>query len=133
MKRFAANARHRRHDARAAGTITLRLYANPYGVAWGARLPAYLTAESMDIEPQSYLMFIRNVRPGLKARTRIITSLRKRAMPARELVAETGLSYRSVLSHLNAMRRGRVVRKEGRRPYSWSLTGYGQQAVLNYV
>lgn len=90
-------------------------------------------AENPIFEPQSYLAFIRNVRPGLEARTRIITVLRSRARTAKGIAAETGLGYRSVLQHLKAMRRGRVVRQEGKRPYSWSLTGYGQQAVLSYI
>jgi len=90
-------------------------------------------AAHASIEPQSYLASIRNVQPGLKARTRIITSLRKRGLSARELAAETGLSYRSVLLHLNAMGRGMVVKKEGRRPYLWSLTDHGQQPILNYA
>ncbi|MEM3047263.1 MAG: winged helix-turn-helix domain-containing protein, partial [Candidatus Bathyarchaeia archaeon] len=88
-----------------------------------------VASETGGIEPQSYLAFIRNVRPGLKARTRIIASLRRGGRSAREVASETGLSYRSVLAHLNAMRRGRVVKREGKRPHSWSLTSYGQQPI----
>jgi predicted transcriptional regulator len=78
--------------------------------------------------PNSFLSERRNVRPGLVARTKIVLTLEKGVHNTRALVQETKLSYSSVRHHLHLLENERVVfRKE--KPYSWELTGSGQQRL----
>jgi len=80
--------------------------------------------------PKAFLVHKRNVARGLVARTRIISSLEEPWSTARMLGRKTGLSYSSVLYHLHSMEDEYIVAREGRRPYTWKLTGMGQKTLI---
>jgi predicted ArsR family transcriptional regulator len=81
--------------------------------------------------PKAFLSLRRNVRPGLVARTRIVLLLERRAFNAKTLAQETGLTYAAVLHHLHLLEVEDIVLRKGKRPYSWELTGAGQQRLTN--
>jgi len=81
--------------------------------------------------PKAFLSLRRNVRPGLVARTRILLLLEKRASNAKTLVQETGLAYAAVLHHLHLLEVEDIALRKGKKPYSWELTGAGQQRLTN--
>nr|MDO8133360.1 transcriptional regulator [Candidatus Njordarchaeum guaymaensis] len=81
--------------------------------------------------PKAYITTKRNVRPGLRTRTRIIKAIEKRATQVNKIATETGLSQGSITYHL------RILRKEGimmpmskRKPFTWKLTDFGQQKLI---
>jgi len=84
------------------------------------------------LHPKAYLKSKRNVRAGLISRTRILSALDKNAKPAAEISRETSLSYKCVLYHLLSMRKDRLVeRLTITKPFTWTLTPYGQQKLPN--
>ncbi|MHC1579252.1 MAG: helix-turn-helix domain-containing protein [Candidatus Alkanophagales archaeon] len=78
--------------------------------------------------PNAYLRLIRNVKGGLSARTKILNALRD-GMTAKEVAEASKLSYSSSLHHLRLLERERIVKREGKRPYRWRLTGLGQRVL----
>jgi len=91
-----------------------------------------MTEESLLKEtyhPKAYLTKKRNVRLGLRARTRIISVLEKGARSARAVAQETGLSYDVVRHHLLLLEPENIVVRRARRPFSCELTGAGQQIL----
>ena len=82
--------------------------------------------------PNAFLSRTRNIRPGLVARTKIVLLLEKEALNTRALVEQTRLSYSSVRYHLHLLENEKIIfsRKEDR-PYSWELTGVGQQRLTS--
>ena len=80
--------------------------------------------------PKAFLTLKRNVRPGLAARTQIISSLEKRACDAKNISKETGLSYTAVLYHLHLLEAENILSRRGKRSYIWQLTGAGQQRLI---
>ncbi|MFQ6080114.1 MAG: hypothetical protein ACE5OW_00395 [Candidatus Bathyarchaeia archaeon] len=81
--------------------------------------------------PKSFLALRRNVRPGLIARTRIVLLLERKASNAKTLAQGTGLTYAAVLHHLHLLEVEDIVLRKGKKPYSWELTGAGQQRLTN--
>ncbi len=81
--------------------------------------------------PKAFLSRRRNVRPGLVARTRIVALLERRSSNTKTLVQETGLTYVAVLHHLHLLEVEDIVLRKGKKPYSWELTGAGQQRLTN--
>ena len=87
----------------------------------------------MAYHPRAYLTHKRNVRPGLEARTKIITVLEARpGLTAAQIAAETGLSYSSVSLHLRSLEKEGIVARRGGRPYRWFLTGLGQARLTDF-
>lgn len=80
--------------------------------------------------PKAFLTLKRNVKPGLSARTQIISVLEKRALTAKKLTIETGLSYAAVLYHLHLLETERILNHRGSRSSVWELTGAGQQRLI---
>jgi len=78
---------------------------------------------------KAFLTHKRNVGRGLTARTKIISSLEEDSTTASILSEKTGSSYSSVLYHLHSMEDEHVVAREGRKPYTWKLTGIGQKTL----
>jgi DNA-binding transcriptional ArsR family regulator len=74
---------------------------------------------------------IRNVKSGLKARTRILDALDKRSSDAGTIAKETSLSYGVVMHHLRLLENEGTVSRKGNRPYSWLLTGLGQKRLVS--
>ena len=80
--------------------------------------------------PNAYLQHVRNVIAGLRARTRIILALEKNTNNAIFLAKVTSLSYSVVLHHLKLLESEDIVKRRGKRPYNWLLTGLGQKQLL---
>ncbi len=79
--------------------------------------------------PNAYLRDFRNNRLGLKARSIILNILEKGEMEAKAIAQQTGLPYRVVIHHLKLLERRSIVRKKGKRPLLWELTGIGQKRL----
>ena len=79
--------------------------------------------------PKSFLTFVRNLRPGLVARTRIVFRLEKEASDTKSLMNNTGLSYSGVLHHLRLLENEGIIVRNDKKPYIWELTGVGQQRL----
>ena len=82
--------------------------------------------------PKAFLSKKRNVRLGLTARTRVVQVLEKGESNIRVIANSANLSYNVVVHHLHLLEAERVVvRKSGKRPFLWELTGAGQQRLIN--
>jgi DNA-binding transcriptional ArsR family regulator len=81
--------------------------------------------------PNAYLSNIRNIKLGLKTRTKILNVLDKNPVDAKKLAKETGLSYMVVMHHLRLLAEEGVIKREGSKPYIWVLTGLGQKRLVN--
>lgn len=81
--------------------------------------------------PKAFLSQKRNVKLGLVARTRIIQALEKTSSNVRNIGNTAGLNYKVVLHHLRLLEAERVVTRRGNRPFTWELTGAGQQRLSN--
>lgn len=81
--------------------------------------------------PNAFLSERRNIRPGLVARTKIVLLLEKGSLNTRTLVQQAGLSYSSVRYHLRLLEAEKIISHKGNRPFSWELTGIGQQRLTN--
>ncbi len=71
---------------------------------------------------------------GLKARTKILELMEdmKRETTIKELSSMlAALSYRSILHHLHLLEGEKIVKRTGKRPYRWSLTGKGQRRIVH--
>lgn len=80
--------------------------------------------------PNAYLTGIRNVKLGLKARTKILETLETDSFTARNIAKETSLHYSVVLYHLKLLEKEGIVQRKGNRPYMWSVTGLGQKRLI---
>ncbi len=84
-----------------------------------------------EIEPQAYLRNLRNVRRGLRARSKITRNMRDNGTnKSREIARAAGLSYGAAMRHIRHMKEEHIVEKS---KAGWSLTGLGQQAVTEYL
>jgi len=82
--------------------------------------------------PRAFLSLKRNVRLGLIARTRILQILERKESDVKGLVNSSGLRYGVVAHHLHLLLDERVVvKKSGKKPYVWQLTGAGQQRLVD--
>jgi predicted transcriptional regulator len=81
--------------------------------------------------PNAFLSTRRNIRPGLAARTKIVLLLEKKSSDAKALVQQSKLSYSSVRYHLRLLETEKIISHKGSKPYSWELTGFGQQRLAS--
>lgn len=79
--------------------------------------------------PNAYLVDFRNVKPGLRARTRVLNALEKISGHAKTVAEQTGLNYGVVMHHLKLLEARGLVQRKGRRPSIWTLTGLGQKRL----
>ena len=79
--------------------------------------------------PKAFLSLKRNIRPGLVARTQIVSQLEKEALSAKAIAQETKLSYSATLYHLHLLEAENILMRKGKKPYFWELTGAGQQRL----
>jgi len=79
--------------------------------------------------PKAFLSLKRNIRPGLVARTQIVSQLEKEALSAKAIAQETKLSYSATLYHLHLLEAENILVRKGKKPYFWELTGAGQQRL----
>ncbi|RJS81607.1 ArsR family transcriptional regulator [Candidatus Bathyarchaeota archaeon] len=81
--------------------------------------------------PNAYLTSIRNVKLGLKARTKILKVLESRSLETKNIAGEAGLHYHVVRYHLKLLEKEGIVQRKGSRPYVWGLTGLGQKRLVD--
>jgi predicted transcriptional regulator len=81
--------------------------------------------------PKAFLSTKRNVKLGLTARTKVIQVLENAALNVRGVCKVTGLSYNIVVHHLRLLEAEKVVTRKGKKPFTWELTGAGQQRLVN--
>jgi predicted transcriptional regulator len=81
--------------------------------------------------PNAYLASIRNVKLGLKARTRILNVLERRSIDAKAIAEETGAFYGVVMHHLRLLEAEGIVERKGSKPHAWVLTGLGQKRLVS--
>jgi len=79
--------------------------------------------------PNAYLVDFRNVKPGLKARTRILSALERDRADAKTIAKRTRLHYGVALYHLKLLESKEIVQRKGSRPSIWELTGLGQKRL----
>jgi len=79
--------------------------------------------------PNAYLASIKNMKLGLRARTRILNALEKLSVDAKSIAKDTGLHYGVVMHHLKLLKTGDIVNRRGSKPYVWTLTGLGQKRL----
>ena len=82
--------------------------------------------------PRAFLSRKRNVRLGLVARTKILQALERRESDVKDIMSLGELKYNVVAHHLRLLEAERVVvKKGGKKPYVWQLTGGGQQRLVH--
>ena len=74
-------------------------------------------------------MNVRNVKCGLRARSKILEIIEEKPSDAAGIVRASTLSYNAVMHHLRLLKDENIVSKHGRRPYYWSATGLGQKRL----
>jgi len=79
--------------------------------------------------PKAFLSLKRNIRPGLVARTQIISQLERGVSKAKAIAENTELSYAATLHHLHLLEADNILVRKGKKPYLWELTGAGQQRL----
>jgi predicted transcriptional regulator len=82
------------------------------------------------LHPNAYLKNVRNVRCGLKTRTKLLLLLDVKFCSAIELSNKTGFLYFFVMYHLRLMRREGIVEHKSGKRYVWFLTGVGQKRLV---
>jgi predicted transcriptional regulator len=82
-----------------------------------------------EMHPKAYLATKRNVKAGLRARSKILFALEDAKRGASEISKRSGLGYDCIIYHLRSMRRERLVERSRQRPYVWALTRFGQQRL----
>lgn len=87
----------------------------------------------MEADPKSILRSIRNVKRGVKARSRIIRALKNGKVHVSAISLSSGLSRSTVRMHLKRMLNEGIVARSGKKPYRWELTGKGQTGIYEYV
>lgn len=83
--------------------------------------------------PNAYLTSIKNMRLGLRARTRILNVMERISVDAKSITKDTGMAYGVVMHHLKLLEREGIVNRKGSKPYVWALTGLGQKRLANSV
>jgi predicted transcriptional regulator len=81
--------------------------------------------------PNAYLSSIKNIKRGLRARTRALKVLENHPVDAKTVAKETEMSYGVVVHHLRLLEAEGIVERKGSKPHSWSLTGLGQKRLMN--
>jgi len=74
---------------------------------------------------------VKNVKSGLKTRTKILDALEKQSSAATAIAKEKLLSYGVVMHHLRLLEKEGIVNRKGKRPYFWVLTGLGQKRLVS--
>jgi predicted ArsR family transcriptional regulator len=80
--------------------------------------------------PNAYLELRRNVIKGLKARTKILEVIAgANARTIKEVANLAVLSYSASRHHLRLLEDEHIVKRTGKKPYKWKLTGKGQKRL----
>lgn len=80
--------------------------------------------------PNAYLERRRNVIRGLKARTTILEVMgRANVLTIKEVSNLAVLSYSVSRHHLRLLEDEQIVKRAGKKPYKWKITGKGQKRL----
>ncbi len=83
-----------------------------------------------EYHPNAYLELRKNVIRGLKARTKILDVIAGAdARTIKEVANLAVLSYSASRHHLRLLEDEQIVKRTGKRPYKWKLTGKGQKRL----
>jgi predicted transcriptional regulator len=82
-----------------------------------------------EMHPKAYLATKRNVKAGLRARSKILFVLEETKRSASDIAKRSSLGYDCIIYHLRSMRKERLVERTRQRPYVWTLTRFGQQRL----
>jgi len=81
--------------------------------------------------PNAYLSEIKNIKLGLRTRTRVISILEKHSVDARTVGVEASIHYGVVMHHLRLLEAEGIVQRKSSKPICWGLTGKGQKRLLS--
>jgi predicted transcriptional regulator len=81
--------------------------------------------------PNAYLSRVRNVKRGLRSRTRILAILDKGSADAKTIAKEGQMHYAVVMHHLKLLHAEGIVGQRGSRPLAWIVTGMGQKRLVD--
>jgi DNA-binding transcriptional ArsR family regulator len=81
------------------------------------------------MHPNAYLRNVKNVKCGLRARTKILEIVEGQPAAAPRIARNTALSYSVVMHHLRLLKNEDIVHCSGRKPYYWTSTGFGQKRL----
>jgi DNA-binding transcriptional ArsR family regulator len=81
--------------------------------------------------PKAYLANIKNIKRGLRARTRILDILDKHSVDAKTISKETEMHYGVVMHHLRLLEAEGIIERKQSKPHIWVLTGLGQKRLVN--
>jgi predicted transcriptional regulator len=81
--------------------------------------------------PNAYLRNLRNIRLGLRARTKILNALEKGSANAKTVAKEATMHYGAAMHHLKLLQLEGIVRRGGGKNAVWALTGTGQKRLDN--
>lgn len=95
--------------------------------------------EEFKYHPNAYLERRRNVAKGLKARTKMLEVLaaemseseevREKELTIKAISNSAAMNYSSSLHHLRLLEEEKIVKREGKRPYKWKVTGKRQRSL----
>jgi DNA-binding transcriptional ArsR family regulator len=81
--------------------------------------------------PNAYLSNIKNIKLGLRARSKILSILDKGSADAKTIAKETGMRYDVIMHHLRLLEAEGIVERKGSKPHTWAVTGLGQKRLVN--
>jgi DNA-binding transcriptional ArsR family regulator len=81
--------------------------------------------------PKAYLSNIKNIRLGLRARTRILNVLDRESLDAKGISSKAGMHYGVVMHHLRLLEAEGIIERKQSKPHVWALTGLGQRRLVN--
>jgi predicted transcriptional regulator len=81
--------------------------------------------------PNAYLSNIKNVKRGLRARTKILNALEKTSGDAKAIGKEAALPYGVAMHHLKLLGKEGIVHRKDSKPCVWAITGIGQKRLVN--
>jgi predicted ArsR family transcriptional regulator len=80
--------------------------------------------------PNAYLHKVKNVKSGLRARSKILVALDKQPASAASVATSVKMSYNAAIHHLRLLEAEGTVQRKGKRPCVWLLTGLGQKRLV---
>jgi predicted transcriptional regulator len=81
--------------------------------------------------PNAYLENLRNIRLGLRARTKILNVLERGSGDAKTITKKAAMRYGAVMHHLKLLQSERIVRRAGGKNAVWTITGAGQRRLIS--
>ena len=81
--------------------------------------------------PNAYLANLRNIRRGLRARTRILNALEKDSSNASKVAKEASIHSGVAMHHLKLLQSEGIVRRGVGKNAVWTITGTGQKRLVN--